>query len=200
MPRSSTATTTAPAAPERLPWTGDDEADRLLAADPACFLIGFVLDQQVTLQKAFRGPLTIRERLGTVDVRELAEMDPGVVADAFAQPPAVHRYPRAMAERVQAMCRLVVETYDGDAARVWTGAADAQDASRRLRALPGIGEMKARTMVAVLTKIFGVPLAGTERVVPEWMTLGDADTPERLAEYQAMKRAWKAEQRAGAAS
>ena len=182
-----------------LPWTGNEEADRLIATDPAAFLIGFVLDQQVTLQKAFAGPLVIRERLGTLDVRALAAMDGERVADAFATPPAVHRFPRAMAERVQALCRMLIERYDADAAAVWTGAADAQDARRRLTALPGIGDMKARTMIAVLVKLLGQRLHGSEDVIPGHMTLGDAGTAEALAEYQAAKRAHKARMRAEAA-
>src|SRR5258707_11209505 len=119
MTTSSRNATAAAGAPQRLPWTGDDEADRLIAADPNALLIGFMLDQQVTVQKAFSGPLVIRERLGTLDPRRLAEMDPQRMRDAFATPPAVHRFPSAMADRVRSLCALLTTEYGGDASRIW---------------------------------------------------------------------------------
>ena len=181
---------------ESLPWTGNPEADRLLVDDPNALLVGFCLDQQITVQHAFLGPLTIRERLGTLDVRKLAKMDTGHIRTAFATPPAVHRYPRAMAERVQRLCAVLVSEYGGDASRVWRDASDARDLERRLKALPGIGPQKARTIINVLGKLLGVRPAGWEHYVPEWMTLGDAATAEQLNEYQTRKRAHKAELRA----
>lgn len=182
-----------------LPWTGNAEADRLLAADPNALLIGFCLDQQVTVQHAFRGPLTIRERLGTLDVAKLAKMDPERVRAAFATPPAVHRFPGSMAERVQRLCRSLATEYGGDGARVWREAKDARDLEGRLTGLPGIGPMKARTIINVLGKLLDVRPTGWEAYVPDWMTLGDAATAEQLAEYQARKRAHKAELRSQAA-
>jgi uncharacterized HhH-GPD family protein len=183
-------------APERLPWSGDGEADRLIAADPNALLIGFVLDQQVTVQKAFSGPLEIRRRLGTLDPGELAAIDPQRVRGAFIKPPAIHRFPGAMADRVRSLCEMLALDYAGDASRIWREAADAKDLAARLGKLPGIGPMKARTIMALLTTQFGVRPAGWEKLVPDFPTLGQVTTTEELAEYQAHKRAWKAEMRA----
>jgi uncharacterized HhH-GPD family protein len=179
-----------------LPWTGDPEADRLLVDDPNAFLIGFCLDQQITVQHAFHGPLTIRERLGTLDVAKLAAMDTDRMRAAFAKPPAIHRYPRSMAQRVQRLCAVLASEYGGDASRVWREASDARALESRLKALPGIGPQKARTIINVLGKLLGVRPTGWEGYVPEWMTLGDAATAEQLNEYQTRKRAHKAELRA----
>jgi uncharacterized HhH-GPD family protein len=194
-----TTTRTAQAAagaPARLPWTGDDEADKLIAADPNALLIGFLLDQQVTVQKAFSGPLVIRERLGTLDPRTLAEIDPQRMRDAFARPPAVHRFPSAMADRVRALAAMLATEYDGHASKVWRDAKDAKDLVARLGKLPGIGPMKAKTILVLLTRQYGVRPAGWEKLVPHHPTLGEVSTPEELAAYQAQKRAWKAEARA----
>ncbi len=194
---ASTKTATAAAgAPSRLPWTGDDEADRLIAADPNALLIGFMLDQQVTVQKAFSGPLVIRRRLGTLDPGKLSRMDPQRMRDAFATPPAVHRFPAAMADRVRSLCTMLTAEYGGDASRIWSEAADAKDLVARISRLPGIGPMKAKTILALLTTQYGVRPAGWEKVVPAHPTLGQVTTPEELAAYQAQKRAHKAQMRA----
>ena len=185
-----------PATPDRLPFTGNDDADRLLAADPLALLIGFALDQQVTVQKAFSGPFVLRERIGTLDAATIATMDPEALDTAFRTPPALHRFPGNMAARVRDLCAAIADGYDGDASRLWTEAADASDLRARLLALPGIGEMKAGTIVALLGKQFGVRPAGWEDVIPDHPTLGDVDSAEALAEYQAGKRARKAELRA----
>ncbi len=177
--------------PDRLHFTDSDEANRLLARDPMALLIGFVLDQQVTVQKAFAGPLVIRERLGTIDAHRLAATD---LAPVFRERPAVHRFPGSMAARVQALAAHVAERYDGDAARVWTDAATSAQLKANLEALPGFGEMKVRAIAAVLAKRFGV--AGAEPLAPRHPTLGDVDSAEALAEYQAGKRAYKARMRA----
>ena len=182
--------------PDRLPFTGNDEADRLLAADPLALLIGFTLDQQVTVQKAFAGPLELRRRVGTLDAAAIAAMDPDVLDDAFRTPPALHRFPGNMAKRVRDLCAAIADGYGGDASRIWAGAADAADLRARLIALPGIGEMKAGTIIALLGKQFGVRPAGWEALLPDHPTLGDVDSAEALAEYQAGKRARKAELRA----
>jgi uncharacterized HhH-GPD family protein len=179
-----------------LHFTGDPESDALLARDPLALLIGFVLDQQVTLQKAFSGPLEIRRRLGALDPAAIAAMDPGALDAAFRERPAIHRFPGNMATRVQALCAAIVRDYGGDAGRVWGEARDGADLSRRLLALPGIGEMKAATLVAVLGKRLGVRPPGWEALVPDHPTLGDVDSPEALASYQAAKRAHKAMLRA----
>jgi len=190
-------TASAPAgAPARLPYSGDDEADRLLAADPTALLIGFVLDQQVTVQKAFAGPLEIRRRLGTLDSRKLAAMDPDRMRQAFATPPAIHRFPAAMAERVRALCALVSAEYGGDASRIWQGVDTAAELKQRLSRLPGFGPMKSRIVLGLLAKQYGVRPKGWEKAIPDFPTLADVTTPDELAAYQAGKRAWKAELRA----
>jgi uncharacterized HhH-GPD family protein len=155
-------------------------------------LIGFALDQQVPVQWAFSGPLMLRDRIGTLDARRIAEMDPEPIKEAFLEKPALHRYPAAMAERVQALARHIVDRYDGDAASIWTDATDGLDLERRLSELPGFGDMKVRSTLAVLAKRLGVRPPGIDDVLPDHPTLGDVDSPESLAEYQAQKRAHKA--------
>ena len=182
--------------PASLPFTGDPEADALLAADPLALLIGFTLDQQVAVQKAFAGPLDLRRRIGTLDAAAIAGMDPAALEAAFRERPALHRFPGAMAARVQELCATIVRDHGGDASRVWTGARDGADLDRRLRALPGIGDMKAKTLVGLLAKRFGVRPAGWEAVAPSHPTLADVDSAEALARYQEQKRAWKAGQKA----
>jgi uncharacterized HhH-GPD family protein len=174
-----------------LHFTESDEANELLARDPLALLIGFVLDQQVTVQKAFSGPLVIRERVGTLDAARLAATD---LEPVFRERPAVHRFPGSMAKRVRDVCAHVAERYDGDAARVWTDATSASELKANIAALPGFGEMKVKALSAVLAKRFGVELA--EPLVPPHPTLGDVDSPEALADYQAGKRAHKAALRA----
>ena len=186
-------------APERLYFTDEDEACELLARDPLALLIGFELDQQVPAPKAFAGPLELRRRLGSLDAAAIAGMETVELERVFAERPALHRFPGTMARRVQELCRTLVSEHGGDAARVWREAADARELYDRLLALPGIGEMKAKTIVAVLGKRLGVRPAGWEDVAPAHPTLGDVDSHEAMAEYQAKKRAYKAKLRAGAA-
>ena len=176
---------------DQLHFTDSDEANRLLVEDPFALLVGFALDQQVTVQKAFAGPLAVKERVGTLDARTLARTD---LEDAFRQKPAIHRFPGAMAQRVQELAQHVVDEYDGDAAQLWEGAADGADLRRRIAALPGYGDMKIRTLGAILAKRFGV--AAAQELVPSHPTLGDVDSPEALERYQAAKRAHKAKLRA----
>jgi uncharacterized HhH-GPD family protein len=180
-----------------LPFTGDPEADALLVADPMALLIGFELDQQVTVQKAFSGPLELRRRVGTLDPGHIADMDPEVLIEAFRRPPALHRFPRNMAGRVQELCAAIARDHEGDPARIWVEAADGPDLRRRLRALPGIGDMKADALIVILAKRLGVRLPDWEAVMPTHPTLGDVDSPEALARYQATKRAMKASLREG---
>jgi uncharacterized HhH-GPD family protein len=184
------------AAPDRLHFTDSDEANALLARDPLALRIGFVLDQQVTVQKAFSSPLELQRRLGALDATQIAGMETAELERTFAERPALHRFPGNMARRVQEFCRALVSDYDGDAARVWLEATDGRDLERRLLALPGIGEMKARSLLAVLGKRFGVRPPGWEEVAPKHPTLGDVDSPEALAAYQEAKRAYKARLRA----
>jgi len=181
-----------------LPFTGNDEADRLLEEEPLALLIGFELDQQVTLQKAFSGPYDLRQRIGTLDAAAIAAMDPEQLDEAFRTRPALHRFPGNMARRVQDLCRVIVRDYGGDAGRVWREAATGRDLEQRLLSLPGIGEMKARTLIAILGKRLGVKPPGWEDVAPKHPSLGDVDSAATLAEYQAGKRAKKAAMRATA--
>jgi uncharacterized HhH-GPD family protein len=183
---------------DHLPYTGDAEADRLLVSDPMALLIGFVLDQQVPLQKAFSGPLELKRRIGTLDARTIATMNPERLDEVFRERPALHRFPGNMARRTQELAAVVAERYGGDAARIWTEATDAGDLNQRLLALPGIGPMKAGTLMAILGKRLGIAPAGWEALAPRHMTLGDVDSPEALARYQAGKRAFKAAQRGAA--
>jgi uncharacterized HhH-GPD family protein len=182
--------------PDRLHFTGNGEADALIAQEPLALLIGFVLDQQVTVPTAFTGPFKLRERLGDLDARAIADMDPGALDAAFREKPAVHRFPGNMARRVQELCATIVEEYDGDAARVWTDARDGDDLRRRIAALPGFGEMKVKALGAVLAKRFGVTAA--QPLVPNHPTLGDVDSLDALLHYQAAKKAYKAKLRAQA--
>lgn len=181
---------------DSLHFTGDDAADQLLATEPMALLIGFALDQQVSVQKAFSGPKVLLERLGTLDAGRLADLDEETLMAAAKGPPAIHRFPAAMARRVQELASFVSRTYDGDAARVWTDATDGRDLQRRIGELPGFGDMKIRSLTAVLAKQLGVRPPGIEDVLPGHPTLGDVDSPEALADYQAKKRAHKAEMRA----
>ena len=180
--------------PDALHFTGNAEADALIARDPLALLIGFVLDQQVTVQTAFAGPLKLQQRLGGLDAKRIAELGPDALDAAFREKPAVHRFPGNMARRVQELCAVVAEEYGGDAARVWSDAADTDELRRRLSALPGFGEMKVKALASVLARRYGLALA--EPLVPDHAMLGDVDSPEALAAYQAAKRAYKAEQRA----
>lgn len=183
-------------APARLHFTGNDEADALLAEEPLALLIGFVLDQQVPVQKAFSGPLELRRRIGTLDAAAIAGMDPGELDRAFRERPALHRFPGTMAMRTQELCAAVASDYENDAARIWNEASDGRDLEQRLLDLPGIGPMKARSLIAILGKRFGIKPPGWEDVAPNHPTLGDVDSVETLLDYQAKKRAHKAAMRA----
>ena len=176
----ATATT-----PDRLHYTGNVEADALLARDPFALLVGFVLDQQVPLQMAFAGPLKLKQRLGTIEPGALAATDPARLEEVFREKPAIHRFPGSMAQRVQDLARIVV-----DASRLWTTAADGAELRRRISALPGFGQMKVKTLGSVLAKRFGVKAA--VELVPDHPTIGDIDSDERREWYQERKRAYKA--------
>jgi len=185
-------------APDALHFTGDDAADALNARDPLALLIGFALDQQVPVPKAFSGPLELQRRLGALDAAQIAGMDATELEDVFKQKPAIHRFPGAMAGRVQELCRAIVSDYGGDAGRVWGDATDSDDLRRRLESLPGFGEMKVKSLGAVLAKRYGLELAAP--LAPPHPTLGDVDSLEALQAYQAAKREHKAAMKAGRAS
>lgn len=182
--------------PAMLHFTGDPEADQLLASDPLALLIGFALDQQVSVQKAFSGPAELRRRIGHLDAARIAATELVELERVFRERPALHRFPAAMAGRVQSLCAFIASEYGGDAANVWRDARDGHDLQRRLLALPSIGEMKARSLIAILGKRLGVDLPDMSAVMPSHPTLGDVDSPESLEHYQALKRAYKAELRA----
>jgi uncharacterized HhH-GPD family protein len=174
--------------PEALWFTEDEAANRLLADDPFALLVGFALDQQVTVQQAFLGPLRLKERLGTLEPRKVAAAD---LEPLFREKPAIHRFPGSMATRVRELAATVADEYGGDASRLWTDAEDGADLRRRISALPGFGEMKVKSLGAVLAKRFDVPVA--QELAPGHPTLGDVDSAQALADYQAAKRAHKAE-------
>jgi uncharacterized HhH-GPD family protein len=174
--------------PDRLYFTDSDEANALIAQDPMALLVGFELDQQVTVQKAFTGPLALRERLGAIDAATLASAD---LEPVFRERPPIHRYPKSMAARVHELAIYVRDHYDGDATRVWNEANDSDELRANLAALPGFGEMKIKSLGSVLAKHFGVDAA--RDLVPWHPTLGDVDSPEALEEYQEAKRVHKAE-------
>jgi uncharacterized HhH-GPD family protein len=180
--------------PDRLHFTDSDEANALIASDPLALLVGFALDQQVSVQKAFMGPLVLRERLGAFDAETLASAD---LEPVFRERPAIHRFPGSMARRTHELAVQIRDRYDGDAARVWTDAADTDELRANLAALPGFGEMKIKALGSVLAKRFGV--ASAHGLVPSHPTLGDVDSAAALADYQAAKRAHKARVAQGSA-
>ena len=173
-------------APKALWFTNDEEAATLLAQDPFALLVGFAIDQQVPVPTAFMGPLRLKQRAGTLDPRKLAKLD---LEPAFREKPAIHRFPGAMAQRVQELAQYVVGEYGGDASRIWREAADGDDLTRRIAAMPGFGEMKVKSLSAVLAKHFGVKHAAA--IAPSHPTLGDVDSLEKLNEYQSWKREYK---------
>jgi len=182
--------------PTALYFTDDHEADRLLAEDPLALLIGFVLDQQVPLQKAFFGPLDLKRRIGGLDAAAIAGMDPDELDRVFRERPALHRFPGAMATKVREVCAIVARDYGGHAERIWTEAADAAELRRRLAALPGFGDMKIGSLAAVLANRFGIEAA--RGLIPDHPTLGDVDSAQARADYQSWKRAMKASKRSAA--
>ncbi|MEA2207783.1 MAG: hypothetical protein QOF54_260 [Solirubrobacteraceae bacterium] len=176
--------------PDRLYFTDSDEANELIASDPMALLIGFALDQQVTVPKAFTGPLAIKQRVGTLEPAKLAATD---LDPVFREKPAIHRFPGKMAERVHELAAHVRDEYAGDAARVWNDANDSDELRANIGGLPGFGEMKLKSLGAVLAKRYGVEVANG--LVPPHPTLGDVDSAQALLDYQAAKREHKAEWR-----
>ena len=179
--------------PAALYFTDDPEACELLARDPFALLVGFAIDQQVTVQKAFSSPLELSKRIGALDAKKIAAMDPQVLEDAFREKPALHRFPGSMAKRTHALCRSLVDHYGGDAAAVWTGASSGAELLERVKALPGFGEEKSQIFVALLAKRFGVRPPGWEQAAGvfadgEPRTIADCHDPESLARVREWKR------------
>ncbi|MCX4385941.1 Fe-S cluster assembly protein HesB [Micromonospora peucetia] len=181
----------------------DPEANRLLERSPLALLLGMVLDQQVPMEKAFSSPYVLAQRLGRdLDARELADHDPETLLALFAQPPALHRFPKAMAARVQEVCRVLVDRYDGEATRLWSDAADGRELLRRIGDLPGFGKQKSQIFLALLGKRFGVTPEGWREAAGGYgdpdahrsvADVTDADSLRQVREYkQQMKAAAKA--------
>ena len=180
------------------PITGNPEDDQLLIEDPLALMLGMLLDQQVPMAWAFRGPARLRERLdGRLDAAEIAAMGPDVVAELFSRKPALHRFPGSMGKRAHALCEHLVEHHHGDAADVWEGATDAQDLSARVNALPGFGEEKSMIFIALLGKRFGRAPEGWEAVAGPFAddqprSVADIGSEADLLDVRAWKKAKKA--------
>ncbi|MGA9100821.1 HhH-GPD-type base excision DNA repair protein [Aeromicrobium sp.] len=175
----------------------DPAADKILSEDPFALLMGMLLDQQYPMEHAFRGPAKLLDRFGTLDPAALAAAEPESFADMCATPPAIHRYGRSMAGRVQELARHVVEVYDGDASRVWTEARNGADLMKRLRALPGYGEQKAKIFTALLAKQLDVKPSGWTKVVGDYgkkgyRSVADVVDAESLGKVRAFKKQKKA--------
>ena len=172
-------------------WTQQPEANRLLETDPLALLIGMVLDQQVKMEKAFGGPYELQQRLGRLDAREIAAMEPERLDGVFRQRPALHRFPGSMARRVQAMTAALVKDYGGDAGAVWRDARTGDELAARIGRLPGFGEMKTRILIAVLAKKFDVRPPGWEKHAATWHSVADVDSAETMAHAREVKREMK---------
>ncbi|MCR5976932.1 Fe-S cluster assembly protein HesB [Gordonia jinghuaiqii] len=175
----------------------DAAADELLSTDSFALLTGMLLDQQFPMERAFAGPAKIRDRFGTMDPVEIADADPEAFADLCSTPPAIHRYGRSMAGRVQALAKVVAEEYGGDASRIWTEASSGADLMARLRALPGFGEQKAKIFVALVAKQLDVKLSGWTTVAGDYSKKGyrsvaDVTDPDSLQKVRDFKKAAKA--------
>jgi uncharacterized HhH-GPD family protein len=187
-----------------VPVTGVPEADRLLTDEPLALMIGMLLDQQVPMEWAFAGPLTLKERLGgRLDAAEIAAADPGALLAVFKGPPAIHRFPGSMAMRTQALCQHLVDDYGGDAAAVWVGVTDGRELVRRVRALPGFGGEKSKIFTALLAKRFGVRPPGWEEAAApfsdgEPRSVADVDSAETLLKVRAWKKMMKSQGRSKA--
>jgi uncharacterized HhH-GPD family protein len=173
-------------------WTDNPAANQLLETDPLALLIGMVLDQQVKMEKAFAGPYDLKQRLGHLDARQIARMDPAELDAIFRQRPALHRFPGSMARRVQALCQAIVQDYAGDAGAVWREVKDGDELAARIKKLPGFGDMKSRILVAVLAKKFGVKPRGWEKHAASWHSVADVDSAESMAHAREVKREMKA--------
>ena len=182
---------------ESLPWTGDPDADRLLASNPFALLMGMLLDQQFPMERAFYGPFLLQQRLGEpLDPARIARMDPADLDPLFKGPPAIHRFPGAFAKRTHDLAGYIVDHYDGDTARLWTTASTGEDLYKRLRELPGFGDAKARIFVGVLGKRLEVGPVGWETVAADWPSIADVGQWEDVFTLREQKREMKASKRA----
>ena len=180
------------AKPASLPWTEDDDANRLLAEDSLALVLGMMLDQQFPMERAFLGPHLLRERLGRdLDAADIAGVDPNELVAIFKGPPAIHRFPGSMSKRAQALCAFVVEQYDGDVARLWSDGASAADLLDRLEDLPGYGKEKSRIFVGILGKRLGIQPAGWEEVAADWPSIADVAAWDDIFVLREKKRAMK---------
>jgi uncharacterized HhH-GPD family protein len=180
-----------------IPVTGDADADRLLAENPLALLIGMLLDQQVPMEWAFRGPATLRDRLGSLDAQAIADLGPDRLDAVFRAKPALHRYPGSMAKRTHALAQVIVDEYGGDAAAIWRDAQSGADLFQRVRALPGFGDEKTKIFVALLAKRLGVRPDGWEAATAPFSdanprSVADIDSAETLARVRDWKRTQKA--------
>jgi uncharacterized HhH-GPD family protein len=187
--------------------TGDPAADELLTENPLALLIGMVLDQQVPLERAFKAPADLRDRLGgKLDAVTIASMDPDALVSVFSEKPALHRFPKSMAGRVQQVCTAVVDAYGGDAAAIWTSASTGKELLANLKALPGFGDQKAKIFLALLGKQLAVRPTGWQAAAGPYGKAGshssvaDIDSPEALHKVRQYKQRMKAEARAKASS
>jgi uncharacterized HhH-GPD family protein len=179
--------------------TGDAAADRLLSDEPLALLIGMLLDQQVPMETAFAGPAKIKERLRAFDAAAIAEADPEKLVEVFKQTPAVHRFPGSMAERTQALAASLVADWGGSAERIWTdGDPDGAEVLKRLKALPGFGEQKAKIFLALLGKQYGLRAAGWQEAAGSYgepgshRSVADIVDASSLAKVREFKKAAKA--------
>jgi uncharacterized HhH-GPD family protein len=184
-------------APPSIPITGDPDADRLLAENPLALVLGMLLDQQVPMEWAFKGPYTLQQRLGGLDCAAIAAKPEDEVVAAFVAKPAVHRFPGSMGKRAYALCGVVVDEYDGDVAKIWEGATSGDELFARLTALPGFGDEKAKIFMSLLAKRFGVTPPGWEDAAAPFSdavprSVADIDSPEALAQVRDWKRSQKA--------
>lgn len=178
----------------------DPAADKVLSEDPFALLVGMLLDQQFPMERAFAGPAKVLERFGTLDPARVASAAPGEFADLCATPPAIHRYARSMAARLQALAALVQGEYDGHAEHIWLEARDGEDLLARLRALPGFGEQKARIFAALVGKQLGVRPPGWAEAIGAYAEDGSYRSVADVVDPQSLEkvRAWKKEQKAAA--
>lgn len=179
--------------PDVLYFTENDDANAFLAGEPAALLVGIVLYQQVPTEKAFAGPLVLRERLGRpLDMETIASMDPDALEAAFREKPALHRFPASMAKKVQAVAQHIVDEHGGDVTELWEGARSAREVLDRIQAMPGFGEYKARVYFGVLAARFDIQPDGWEELMPDWPSIADITSPEDLPDLKLRKKAWKA--------